>query len=223
MAKPFSWSFSKLKNYENCPLRMSEVDLKKGYQDDSEALRYGNDAHDALAKACMGERALPTDMDDYQIWVDRVRAGPGALHVEQQLAITKSFQKTGWFTPNAWYRAKVDVARINAPVALALDWKTGKRKPDSVQLMLAAQCIFSHWPAVTHVRSEFVWLQEAETDSETYTRETLAALWPDVLARVALLQQSVAGSFFPPKPSPLCGWCPVATCAHYKGYKPGSR
>ena len=52
--KPFSWSWSKIKNYEMCPRRHYNVDVLKAYQDDSDNLRRGNAVHEYLAKRLTG-------------------------------------------------------------------------------------------------------------------------------------------------------------------------
>ena len=49
--KPFSWSWSKLKNFRTCPKRHYHVDIAKDFkEDDSEDLLWGNEVHEALAK-----------------------------------------------------------------------------------------------------------------------------------------------------------------------------
>lgn len=220
MAKSFAWSYSKLKNYETCPKRHYEVDIAKNYSDgEGEALVWGNQVHDALAKACSGAAPLPLEMSDFQKWVDRVRAGNGELKVEQKYAITKDFQPTTWFGHNAWYRGIADVVRVDGPVALALDWKTGKILEDHSQLMLMAQCLFAHYPALTHVRTEYVWLKEDATTGHTYTREEVSNEWIGLLMRVSLLQNAHQTMTYPPKPGKLCrSWCPVQSCPfHGKG------
>lgn len=219
MGKEFAWSFSKLKNFETCPLRHEQVDLKKTFtekQDPDGPLAWGNRVHTSMADALGKNVPLPAEMVDYQKWIDRVRAGPGQLLIEQKYAITREFKPTQYFAPNVWYRGIGDVVRIDEPVALILDWKTGKIKVDSVQLILMAQCIFSHFPSVQKVRSEFVWLAEDCSTPEHYTRQGVAAEWPGLLTRVEALEHAYNTKIYLPTPSRLCRqYCPVTTCAHH--------
>jgi hypothetical protein len=219
MGKQFAWSFSKLKNFETCPKRHYEIDIAKTYAEAMEpggALDWGNQVHKALALACDGKAPLPPEMADYQKWVDKVRAGPGDLYVEQKYAITKDFQKTSWFGHNAWYRGIGDVVRVAGPVALIMDWKTGKILVDSVQLMLMAQCIFSHFPQVKKVRSEYVWLKEDCSTPELFDRQDVADAWVGVLDRVVNLENAAKSQNYPPKPGKLCRkWCPVMSCPYH--------
>jgi hypothetical protein len=219
--KEWSWSYSKLKNYDVCPKRHYEVDVLKNYSDrdgaGQAALDEGNQAHDALAKACSGKVALPEKFKHYQIWVDRVRSGPGELYVEQKYAITRDFRPTTYFARDVWYRGIGDVVRIDGPVALVLDWKTGKILEDSVQLMLMAQCLFSHFPQLKRVRSEFVWLKDECTSPEVFSRQEIADAWLELLPRVATLESASKSLTFPPKPGPFCKkYCPVDSCPFWR-------
>ncbi len=218
--KEWSWSYSKLKNFEVCPKRMYEVDIAKTYQDaGGEALLWGNAVHDALAKALKNNAPLPPEMAQYQYWVDRVKRGSGELFVEQKYAINRMFQKTGYFSPDVWYRGIGDVVRIAGTMALVLDWKTGKILEDSVQLMLMAQCLFSHYPEITHVRSSFVWLKDDCETPELLTRQEVADQWIGLLDRVNGMEEAHKTLNYPPKPGRLCrSYCPVTSCPfHGKG------
>ncbi len=218
--KEWSWSYSKLKNFEVCPKRMYEVDIAKTYADSGgEALTWGNAVHDALAKALKNNTPLPDEMKEYQYWVDRVRRGTRQLQVEQKYAITRQFQKTEYFAKNVWYRGIGDVIRLNDDVALIVDWKTGKVLEDSVQLMLMAQCLFSHFPQLKFVRSSFVWLKEDCETPELFSRQEVADQWVGLLDRVNGMEQAAKDMNYPPKPGRLCrSYCPVTSCPfHGKG------
>lgn len=219
--KEWAWSYSKLKNFNTCPKKMYEVDICKNYTDTGEGMVWGNEVHDGLAKACMGKVPLPATMTQWQPWVDKVRAGPGELLVEQKFALTRQFQPTAYFSKknDVWFRGIGDVVRIDGPVALVLDWKTGKVLDDPPQLMLMAQCIFAQYPNVMRVRSEFVWLKEATTTPEVFTRQDVANQWKDLLPQVNAMEQAHITKTYPPKPSGLCKkHCPVQSCPfHGKG------
>lgn len=223
MGKVWSWSYSKLKNFETCPKRHNEVDLLRNFKDTSEQLDWGNSVHDRMAKACTGAEPLPAEMAGYQKWVDRVKAGPGELKVEQKYAITSDFKPTSWFGHDAWFRGIGDVVRLAGPVALILDWKTGKPQEDSVQLRLMAQCIFSHFPSVQRVRAEFVWLAHDCTTPEVVTRQALADMWftngvekPSLINRVRAMETAAKTQTYPPQPGRLCKrYCPVVSCPHH--------
>lgn len=218
--KDWSWSYSKLKNFEVCPKRMYEMDIAKNYkepEDPDGPLARGNRVHDALAAALAKNVPLSPEMAQYQSWVDRVRKGPGILMVEQKFAITRAFAKTAYFAADVWYRGIGDVVRIDSDIALVLDWKTGKILEDSVQLMLMAQCLFSHYPALKYVRSEFVWLKDDCTTPELFSRQEVADQWVGLLDRVNGMEQAAQQMNYPPKPGRLCrSYCAVQSCPFFK-------
>lgn len=220
MSKPFAWSFSKLKNYETCPKRHYELDVLKNYKDDeSEQIKWGNTVHAALAVACEKKTQLPLEMSDFQTFVDEIVGSNAQIKVEQKFAITKDLQPTQWFGKNVWYRGIADVVLLDGPAGIALDWKTGKITEDHSQLMLMAQCMFSHYPELQHVRTAYIWLKEDAKTVDNYTRDGIANDWVGLLPRVQALELAHQTMTFPPKPSYLCRrYCPVQSCIfHGKG------
>lgn len=222
-AKEWSWSYSKLKNFDVCPKRHYEVDVLKNFNDNSAAgsagLEEGNAAHDSLAKACSGKLALPERFKHYQKWVDRVQrqAAGGKLLVEQKYAITRDFRPTTYFAKDVWLRVIADIVILQGPVAITSDWKTGKVLEDSVQLMLVAQGLFSHYPQLQRVGTEFVWLKEECTSPEVFTRQEVADQWVELLSRVAALEHASKTLTYPPKPGPFCKkYCPVESCPFWR-------
>ncbi len=216
MAKNFAWSFSRLGSFETCPKRYYEISLAKNVPDEeSPASKWGTATHDAFKDYLKDGKPFPVDMIPYRKWADRVKVGPGVLHVEQKFALTKSFEPTTWMAQNVWVRVIGDIVRIAPPVGLVLDWKTGKDiKEDETQLMLAAQCVFSYWPEVQKVRSEYVWLSHGDAHTErSYTRADLADQWLGLFERVKVMEDATRKGEFPPRPSGLCvRYCPVKTC-----------
>jgi hypothetical protein len=220
MAKEWAWSYSKIKNYRTCPKKFYEVDIQRKHQETSDALTWGNEVHDALHKALGKGEPLPATMKPFQKYVDEMADGPGKpgkLYVEQKYAITRAFEPTAYFAPNVWYRGICDALRIDGPVAIARDWKTGAVKHDSTQLMLMASCVFIHHPEVQYIKTEYVWLQEDCKTPDVFKRSTFRNEWVGLLDEVANLENAAKTMNYPPKPSGLCvRHCPVSSCPFYK-------
>jgi len=233
--KPFAWSYSRLKNYETCPKRSWHIDVlpkndpQKVKEEEGESLLWGNLVHKGFADRIGKGVALPATMQDpkYERWALKMLAGaqiPGVrILVEQQLAINVDFGPTAWFPSDAtkqgtgdpWYRGIGDVIKIVGPVALIVDWKTGKIVEDSQQLALMAACVFAHHPEVQKVRSEFVWLKEDAETREDFHRNDMPAMWRHLWPRIEALKNAVENTIFPPKPGGLCKrYCPVKQCPH---------
>lgn len=220
MAKSFAWSYSKLNGYETCPKQYNEVTVLRNFVekvDPDGPLAWGNFVHDTFKKVFQENAPLPIEMLEYQKWVDQIKnRNSGKLYVEQKFALDRQFRPVAWMSNNAWFRGIGDVVIIDGPVGLIWDWKTGNVKEDSNQLMLMAQCVFSTFPEVQKVRSEFIWLKEDAKSTEDYTRNSMADEWIKVLQRVGSLEEAHKTNVFPPKPSGLCKrHCPVLSCPYY--------
>jgi hypothetical protein len=216
--KAFSWSYSKLKNYETCPKRYHAIDVTKSYkEEEGEALQWGNAVHKALAERIAEPgKPLPKGMEHFEKWAESLLETGGTILVEQKLAINSSFGPTSWFGDDAWYRGIGDVIKIIGSVALIIDWKTGKIIEDGSQLALMAQCVFAHYPEVRQVRSEFVWLKEDASTRADFKRDDMMKVWAGLWPRVEALETAHKLTEFPPKPGGLCKrWCVVQSCPHH--------
>jgi len=221
--KSFAWSYSKLKNFETCPKRYYNIDVtKRVKEEEGEELAYGNQLHAALANAISGKAPLPDSFKKMQKWVDLVTGqvtngdNMPTILVEQKLAIDKDYGPTSFFDNSAWYRGVADVIKISGPVAVVLDWKTGKILEDGIQLALMAQCVFAHHAGVQKIRTEFIWLKHDARTRCDFTRDDMISVWSTLLPRVGALERAHKTNEFPPKPGGLCRrYCPVAACPHH--------
>lgn len=212
--KPFTWSYSKLKNYAACPRKHWSVDIVKTVQEEeSEILAWGNLVHKHMAMRLKDKTKLPATMVGYERHAAGVEAIPGALHVEQKYGLTEALSGCGYFDRSVWYRGVGDVVKLHGSRALAIDWKLGKIIEDSVQLALMAACIFGHYPQIQQVDTVFMWLKDDAKTHEVFTRDDMVGVWASLMPRINEYKQAVADQNFPPKPGGLCRkWCPVTAC-----------
>jgi hypothetical protein len=219
--KAFSWSYSKLKNYRTCPKRYYLIDVTKKYKEDftGEALAWGDQVHKAFEKAIKDNAKFPKGMEHFEEAATRLRAGPGKKLVEQKLAIKKDLSPCDWFDKEAWFRGIADFLSINGKVALAIDYKTGKIIEDSEQLALLAECVFSHYPEVEAVRTEFWWLKDDAATVVNFFRKNRQETWRRVLPEVMTLEKAHAETNFPPIQSGLCRKHCIVTECPFNGNK----
>lgn len=219
--KKFSWSYSRLKAFEDCPRRYHETQVKKDAwpEEKSDMLVWGDAVHAAMAKALRTGKPLPTKFHIYQHWVDTVADTEGELLVEDecQWAVTRDLKPTPWFAKNVWLRCIADAVKLDYPVALVIDWKTGKSSNgDPIQLLLTSLMMFLHFPKLECVRSDFIWLQEDAQTTQTVYREECEGYWAELMPRVARLEKAVIAENFPPMPGKFCRrWCPVKSCEYH--------
>lgn len=220
-AKSFSWSFSRLKAFEDCPRRYHETQVKKDAwpEEPSQMLEWGDAVHGAMATALKTSTPLPTKFKNFQHWIDKVVRTEGELLVEDecQWAITREMKPTAWFAKNVWLRCVADAVKLDSPAALVVDWKTGKSiNGDPVQLLLTSLMMFIQFPELKCVRSDFVWLQEDSQSTQVVYRNEAADHWKELMPRVARLENAVINDRFPPIPNRFCRrWCPVKSCEYH--------
>jgi hypothetical protein len=223
--KPFAWSYSRLKNFEVCPKRHYDIDLRpkgdpnKIIEPKNETLLWGDYVHESLAKRCGSSRsALPADLQIYEKWAAKVigNGSPHSITVEQSMTLTENFAPAkDNFAPDVWFRCKVDFLRLEGDIALLVDWKTGKILEDSVQLALSAAAAFAKYPELKAIKCVYVWLAEDCESSETFMRSDLPTIWRNVWPRIMQLKTAHDEQNYPPKPSGMCvRFCPVKACPY---------
>lgn len=213
-----AWSYSKLKNFEACPKKHYHVDIVKDFKEpDSDQLKEGNETHEALAKRLSQGAPLPVSLLEHEDLCKAIIGdGSATVFVEQKLAITEQFAHCEFFDKKAWYRGIADVIKKAGPVALVIDWKTGKIKEDIPQLALMAACVFARYPDLQKIRTEFIWLNEDAKTTAIYTRNDIAEFWGSIWPRLETYEHAVKTTSFSAKPGFLCEkWCPVASCPHH--------
>lgn len=213
-------SFSALKMYENCPKRYYHQRITKEVKDSpGTATVYGERVHKQLEDYLKDpEVGLPVETAALAPLCNTFTTAAigGVLLVEQEYTLNADLQPTGWWDADAWLRFKLDVLIIrDNNTAIVADWKTGKRRPDFDQLEMFALAVFSFWPAITKVKSMFVWTAENALDHETYRREHKDAMWARLLTRIERVEKSVESSNWPAKPSGLCRFCPCNSFCEY--------
>lgn len=216
----FSWSYSKLKNFETCPRRHQELDIKKAWPEEpSEQLVYGDAVHKAMAKALRNKQELPAAYQAFQPWVDKILRIPGELLVESECkwAVTEDLQPTAWFSEKAWLRSIADAVVLDGDIALVVDFKSGKSaNQDPVQLMLISLIMFIHFSRLQCIRADFIWLQEDSQTTQVLYRNECADQWAGIMPRIKRLQQATIDGIFPPTPNRFCKkWCPVKSCEYW--------
>lgn len=224
MAKPFSFTYTKLKNFETCGRQHYHVDILRepGLEASGDAIDYGNRVHKALAEALKTGNPVPQQMKYLQYWVDHVNQLPGQKFIEDGWGLDKDFNETAYFGNFAWCRLKVDAAVVGEKVGWLIDWKTGKRLEEPLQLWIGAAVMFQKFPQLKTIDSMFVWLKEDDgknshecISAEVIKRSQIEDVWGQILPRVEIYEKAVSGGVFPPKPGYHCRWCRVQSCEFF--------
>jgi hypothetical protein len=213
----FVWSWSAIECFENCPRTFYHKYILREKEPPSEALIKGRATHVACEAYIKGETA---ELDPkFLPLLESVRkhAGGKKSFTELQMGITKNFEPCGFFdkSPDLFGRSAADVLIIDYPNAFLGDWKTGKVREKSDQIMLMTLFIFLHFPRVHKVTGVNLWLEAGKMgEPYTYTRDMMPGMWLNFLPRIMRIYDAIEKNNFPLKPSGLCGWCSVLTCQH---------
>jgi hypothetical protein len=214
---PFSWTYTKIKNYETCAKRYFHYDLQKDIREpETEQLRAGNELHAVFEARVKKGEELPLGYTQYEKLLASIVNAPGKTYGEQKLAITKDFTPVAFFGKGAWLRVIIDCAKVDGERALVFDWKSGRPSDDLTQLQINAAVIFHHLPAVQRVRAAFVFVNHDKIEKAEFLREDLPEIWSEILPRVRAVEKARQEMNFPPKPSGLCKrYCAVTHCPYH--------
>ncbi|OQW33956.1 MAG: hypothetical protein A4E20_12055 [Nitrospira sp. SG-bin2] len=199
-----AWSFSRLHQWEECPLRAKLKLLDKRQEPEGPALARGNAIHKEAEKFASGQvRALPQSLalmkDDFK---ELKKAKP---LVEQQWAFTINWEPTEWFAKDAWLRVICDAVTVSPPNAVVIDHKTGKlREGYNDQVELFALAALAKFQDVQTVRTELWYLDHGVIKDDEFNRsmeKKLRTKW-EKRARPLL-----ADTTFAPRPGFHCRWC----------------
>lgn len=212
------WSWSGYENYQTCPRKFCEEKILKKYPfRDTPHTIWGREVHKALEnQANLGER-LPPSMARFQPVADKIIESPGDNYAELKMGISRDMQPVDFFDKSGWARGIADLIKVKGEKALAVDWKTGRRKPHSLQLDLMAVMTFAWFPEVQTITSLFMWFKEpSKPTSKKFTREGAAQTLEQFLQGVTDMEYSELHNVWPEQPSGLCrGWCPVTDCRYW--------
>lgn len=215
----FTWSYSRLKNYESCPLKYKSIDIDRKHVERTQELDRGEALHSAMYERVANGVKLPVVFGYMERWASRLTS---ELHPQQSImcemkaALDREYNPTEFMSKRVWVRARIDYLRVIPNQAHVVDYKTGKPRLDDAQLALCAAMVFCHYPEVEQIRAEFIWTEYGDTSHQIYKRNELPRIWRELLPRVNKLEEAHDHENFPAVPNGLCAkYCPVATCQHW--------
>jgi PD-(D/E)XK nuclease superfamily len=218
----FSWSWSRLKNFRACPKRHYHIEVAKDIvEPQTEALRWGDEYHKAVAAHIEHGTPLPASVEKYGVLPEvfrRHKERTGRVEVELQLAMDRDFQPTGWRDwDRTWLRGIVDVLCLSPRIALALDWKTGQKiQPEFEQLGLNAALVFAKYPTIETVHTTYQWIAHNTETFNVFQRDEMVPFWNKLLPELKRWEKDASEMTYPPRPSGLCKrHCPVTHCVYH--------
>jgi hypothetical protein len=228
------FSYSALTSFEQCPKAFLETKILKKYSFiETEALTYGKETHKSFENRILNKTPLPAHLQFCESIIAGLEAAGYTLFAEIDIAITRDFKPTGYWSKDAWFRGSIDMLAVKGTELLMFDWKTGKRyvarghsNPETGQLKLYG--LILSVTGVEAIRGAYIWLKEKLNDVVSIDQSNLEAIREEYIERGARFEKALAqppedAETWKPLPSPLCSYCPVLddcpAAAKYKAKK----
>ena len=217
-----AWSYSSIKTFDQCPKKYFHLKVVKDVKDDpGEAAVYGTEVHEAAELFIKDGTPIPEKFAFMRPIVEPLAAKPGEKLTEMKLGLRKvedGYEACGFFDRGVWYRGIVDLLILDGDRAWMIDYKTGKnaKYADMKQLDLMAGAIFVKFPEVQVIKSGLLYVVSNEFPKKTHKREHMDEYLSVFDEKLGQLEDAMEHGVFNPKSGPLCGWCPVVDCAHWK-------
>jgi hypothetical protein len=130
-----SWSFSRFKTYDQCPLKLKLSAIDKIKEPPSDAMSRGDRIHklaEAYVKGTL--KKLPDELALFPKFFNKMKnlyaKKRDMIVVEETWAFRKDWSRTVWNDwTECWLRVKLDVAWIDGSTVFIVDSKTGKFNP----------------------------------------------------------------------------------------------
>jgi RecB family exonuclease len=217
-----AWSYSSIKTFDQCPKKYFHLKVIKDVKDEpGEAADYGTAVHEAAELFITQGAPIPEKFAFMRPIVEPLARKQGTKYAEIKLGVAKigdEFQPRGFFDKDVWYRGIADLLIVNGSKAWLVDYKTGKnaKYADMKQLDLLAGAVFIHFPKVETINSALLYVISQEMPKKTHQRENMAAYMSVFSNELDRLEEALENGIWNAKSSPLCGWCPVETCEHWR-------
>jgi CRISPR/Cas system-associated exonuclease Cas4 (RecB family) len=215
----YTWSYSALKEYENCPKKYYEIRVAQNYTViPSEQMIYGTEVHKALEDYVKDGKELALNYLRFKPAADALIDIPGEKYPEYEMALSRDKTPCDFADSNRWVRGIVDLLIVDGDYAFIVDYKTGSNKyPDPKQLRLMSLMTFAHFPNVNKIKAGLLFVMHGTFVTEEYTREDLDKSWAKFNGPLGRLDNSYDNNVWPPNPTPLCKYCPVKSCDFNRG------
>lgn len=208
------WSFSTLKDYEQCPFRVYLAKIEKKKQQQSDAASRGEAMHQSAEDYVRSDigTEVPKELIKFETGFHELQEQyqEGKVIMEESWGIKKDWSPCGWKEDGLWGRAKLDVfVQESETSARIIDHKSGRKFGNELkhadQGLSYALHAFHRYPMIEVFKTEFWYLDQGEKMERRFTRRQLGILLPRYHQRAI---DMTTAKVFPPKPScHNCKWC----------------
>jgi hypothetical protein len=152
--------------------------------------------------------------------LDTLKQIKGVFHCELELGLTEDLKACDFNSPDFWWHGIVDLLVVDEDSGIAhmIDYKTGKsaRFADVKQLDYMAVAVFAHFPQITVIKSALLYVVSNEFIKKRHVVEEKEAYIASALPELERLEAAMKTDVWNPISGPLCRYCPVTTCEHFR-------
>jgi hypothetical protein len=218
MTVKYSWSYSSLDLYKQCPHKYYRLRIKKDIvEPPTEHLSYGLEVHKAAEEYIRDGKDIPEKYAFIKESLDMLKTIKGEKHCELRLGLTKGLEPCEFFAKDVWWRGIADLIILQGEKAYVVDYKTGKsaKYADPKQLELLSLALFKHFPQVKKVKGGLLFVVANEFVKADYEQEKEGLYWTRWIEDTNRLEKSIELDVWNPKPNFSCTkWCAVKDCVH---------
>lgn len=204
-----AWSYSRLKTWEECPLKAKLKFVNRLKEADSIYAARGIEIH-KQAEAYLKDplAPLPSTLSGVAKYLEQFRTPEHQpiIQTELQMALTKYWGPIDWFNPNVYVRVVYDLYRKLRGHVSIRDHKTGKIREEEHddQLDLYATSAFGLDETVEEVDVGIIYVDHAKETKKIYKRVQFVErkkYWDERAAPM------LADDLFSPRPGSYCRYC----------------
>jgi hypothetical protein len=218
MTIKYSWSYSSLDLYKQCPHKYYRLRVAKDIvEPPTEHLSYGLEVHKAAEEYIRDGKEIPEKYAFIKESLDMLNNIKGEKLCEYRLGLTKGLEPCEFFAKDVWWRGIADLIILQDDKAYVVDYKTGKsaKYADPKQLELLSLALFKHFPQVKKVKGGLLFVVANEFVKADYEQEKEGVYWTRWIEDTNRLEKSIELNVWNPKPNFSCTkWCAVKDCVH---------
>ena len=218
MSASYTWSYSSLDLFNQCPHKYYRLKVKKDIKEPlSDHLVYGLDVHKAAEDFIGKGTPIPEKYKFLEPSLLKLKAYEGEKLCEYRMGLTKNLDPCKFFDKNVWWRGVADLIILNGDSAKIVDYKTGKssKHADTKQLEILSLAVFKHFPQVKRVKGGLLFVVANDFVKGEFDAERTDVYWQRWLTNTAQLEKAFEVNVWNPRPNFTCKkWCPVKDCTH---------
>jgi len=206
-----NWSYSKLIDFEQCPLRAKMKHIDHIPEEKAPAAERGTQIHQLAEDFVCGKiKTLPNELAKFSNEFLSLRSNYKLKNVslEGEWGFDRNWMPTNYKT--AWLRMKGDAILFRANHAIVIDYKTGQKWGNEIkhgeQVQLYAIATFIRQPELKNITVELWYLDKDDITQQTYSRNQALRYVQPFTKRA---ENMITSKEFPPNPNVFtCKWCP---------------